>query len=138
MFDAGCIGIASSRSVGTGCIASGTAPSLFADAPVHGDTIRMLVSSLLPNTAGVILLGIPHKGIPLSATCTAYFDIAVPTVPVFFSTDATGGWLSPKIPISTDPSLTCSEIALQAALDNLPTAPFGMALSNGVWVKVGY
>ncbi len=98
----------------------------------------MDVGSFLPNTAGVILLGIPHKGFPLGATCTAYFDITLPTVPVFFSTDALGNWLSPRIAISRDPSLTCVEIALQAALENRPTAPLGMALSNGVWVKVGY
>ena len=36
---------------------------------------------------------------------------------------------------------TCLSVVLpaqQAALDNLPTAPLGMALSNGVWVTVGY
>ena len=129
---------ASSTSVGTGCIASGTAPSLFVDPPVHGNWSRLDVGSMLPNTAGMILLGIPHQGIPLSATCTAYFDITLPTVPVFFTTEAIGNWLSPRIASSRDPSLTGMEVALQAAIENLPTAPLGLALSNGVWVKVGY
>jgi hypothetical protein len=124
--------------VGTGCIATGTPPILFVDPPVHGKDCRLMANSLLPNTAGVILLGIQHKGIPLSPKCTAYFDITLPTVPIFFSTNAGGGWLSPPIAVSTSLSLNGVEIALQAALANLPTAPFGMALSNGVWVTIGY
>ncbi len=128
---------AASSRVGTGCIATGTPPSLFVTPPVQGRECLLIANSLLPNTAGVILLGIQHQGIPLSSKCTAYFDIRFPTVPVFFSTDATGGWLSPPIAVSTSPSLSGVELALQAALDNLPTAPFGMALSNGVWVTIG-
>ena len=92
----------------------------------------------IDDTAGVILLGIQHQGIPLSPKCTAYFDITLPTVPIFFSTDAAGGWLSPPIAVSTSLSLNGVEIALQAAIANGPTAPFGMALSNGVWVTIGY
>jgi hypothetical protein len=129
---------AASTKVGTGCIATGTPPTLFATPPVQGRDCMMLVGSLLPNTAGVILLGIQHTGIPLGPKCVAYFDLTLPTVPVFFSTDATGAWLSPLIPVSNSPSLTCMELALQAALANRPTAPFGMALSNGVWVTIGY
>jgi hypothetical protein len=105
---------------------------------VQGKSARLSVRSSLPSAVGVIVVGIPHKGIPLSATCTAYFDITLPTMPMFFTTNATGGWLSPRIAISRDPSLTCAELALQAALENRPTAPLGLALSNGVWVKVGY
>jgi hypothetical protein len=130
--------LAESSKVGTGCIATGVPPSLFATKPVQHKDCMLLANSLLPNTAGVILLGIQHKGIPLSPKCTAYFDITLPTVPIFFSTDATGGWLSPPIAVSTSPSLSGVELALQAALANLPTAPFGMALSNGVWVTIGY
>jgi len=130
--------LASSTSVGTGCIASGTPPSLVADPPVQGKSARLSVRSSLSSAVGVIVLGIPHKGIPLGPKCIAYLDITLPTLPVFFITDATGGWLSPRIAISRDPSLTCVELALQAALENPPTAPLGMALSHGVWVKVGY
>ncbi len=129
---------ASSTSVGTGCIASGTPPSLVANPPVQGKSARLSVRSSLPSAVGVIVLGIPHKGIPLGATCTAYLDITLPTLPIFFSTDAAGGWLSRPIAVSRDPSLTCVELALQAAIENPPTAPLGLALSNGVWVKVGY
>jgi len=39
--------------------------------------------------------------------------------------------------IGNDPLVTGVEIALQAGLDNLPTASLGMALSHGVWVKIG-
>ena len=129
---------ASSTSVGTGCIASGTPPSLVANPPVQGKSARLSVRSSLPSAVGVIVVGIPHKGIPLGATCTAYLDITLPTLPIFFSTDAAGGWLSRPIAVSRDPSLTCVELALQAAIENPPTAPLGLALSNGVWVKVGY
>ena len=136
VFASGCR--ADSTQVGTGCIATGGPPQLSVTPPVQGEDCVLSVKSALPRTVGVILLGIQHTGIPLGPKCVAYFDLTLPTVPVFFSTDATGAWLSPLIPVSNSPSLTCMDLALQAALDNGPTAPFGMALSNGVWVKIGY
>ena len=98
----------------------------------------MEVRSFLPRTVGVILLGFPHRGVLLSSTCIAYFDVTLTFVPMFFSTDRGGEWSSLPIPISTSSALTGHWFALQAAINDRRTAPLGMALSNGVWVKIGY
>ena len=105
--------------------------------PVQGKPCRWLVSSLLPNVAGVVLVGIPHAGIPLGSGCTAYFDLTLPTIPVFFATNPTGGWLSPPFMVGTSQRIMCSEVGLQAALYDPGTAPLGMALSNGVRATIG-
>jgi hypothetical protein len=130
--------LARSKPVGTGCIAMGAAPTLDVGPPVHGQDSRMEVRSFLPRTVGVILLGFPHRGVLLSSTCIAYFDVTLPFVPMFFSTDRGGEWSSLPIPISTSSALTGHWFALQAAINDRRTAPLGMALSNGVWVKIGY
>jgi hypothetical protein len=128
---------ARSQTVGFGCIAKGQPPSLSVSRPVQGYKSEIFLSSLAPKKLGVVLLGLPHTGIPLGSGCMAYFDIRLPTVPVFFTTDASESWLSPPILVGYSPALTCSNIGLQAAVDDLATAPFGMALSNGVWITIG-
>ena len=132
-----CSTTARSFSVGFGCVQSGQPPVLSVSRPKQGDRSEIFLSSLAPNKPGVVLLGLQHTGIPLGFGCMAYLEIRLPTVPVFFATDAAGSWLSPPILVGTSPTLTCSKIGLQAAVDDLPTPPFGMALSNGVWITIG-
>jgi hypothetical protein len=97
----------------------------------------MAVRGGTPKTPGVVLLGFQDT-VVLSRTCTAYINLALATVPLFwFTTDAGGNWDSTPVKIGT-PSIFGQKFGLQAALSNLPTAPFGMALTNGAWVKVGY
>ena len=82
-------------------------------------------------------MGIPHPGMPLGSGCTAYLNLVLPTVPFFFLTNATGGWLSAPIPVSSSTSLACVELTLQAAIDDPTTAPMALALSNGVLLRLG-
>jgi hypothetical protein len=124
-------------SVGVGCVGAGPVPILYTDRPVQGQTMRWFASSFVPNATGVVLVGIPHPGIPLGSGCTAYFNLALPTVPFFFVTNATGGWLSGPIPVSLSTSLACVELTLQAAIDDPRTAPMALALSNGVLLTIG-
>jgi hypothetical protein len=132
-----CQVFATASRIGTGCVGSGTAPTLDSTPPRQGQTCTWSVISGLINTPGVVLVGIPHLPTALGFGCTAYFDLSLLTIPVFFITDASGGWTSPAIPVSSAPHIMCSEVAIQAAFDDSNTAPLGLALSNGVWVRLG-
>lgn len=128
---------ATSTAKGRGCIYKGTAPTFGVQSPRIGQTWEMAVRGGTPKTPGVVLLGFQDT-VVLSRTCTAYINLVLTTVPLFwFTTDAGGSWASTPVKIGT-PSIFGQKFGLQAALSNLPTAPFGMALTNGSWVKVGY
>ena len=97
----------------------------------------MTFTSSSRHAVGALLLGVQHPGISLGSQCVAYLDLASPMVPLFFYTDVTGTWFSGPISVGASPSLTGMEIGLQAGVEDLPTAPLGVALSNGVWVTIG-
>ena len=128
---------ATTKWAGPGCIDRGTPPGLYVDPPVQGSTCRLFASSLLPRTVGVVVVGIPHSGLSLGSGCTVYFDLALPTIPVFFITNGAGEWVSPDIAVSGSVQQNCAEVALQAAFASPSTAPLGMALSNGVIARIG-
>jgi len=128
---------ATSTSMGDGCIVAGAPPVLRVAAPRYGQEIKMMVEcQALPNSAGVILVGFQDT-VAIGA-CTAYINLSVPTVALFyFNTDTGGVWNSPTILVPTNPIFGL-KFAVQGALDSWATAPLGMALTNGVWLKTGY
>ncbi len=124
--------------VGTGCIAKGSPPRLSSTLPVQGTSCQFSVSKAPANTVGVIQLGFPTVGYDFGFGCIAYINPMIRMIPMYFYTDRNGAWTSPPLAVGSSRSLLSAQVALQAGFDSPATAPLGIALSNGVWLTVGY
>ena len=128
---------ASSMTVGAGCIASGTAPSLSANAPAFGQAYQVTVSDAPANAPGFLIFGFAHPGMVLFTGCTAYVDLGKALVLLPFTTDALGGWQSSGLSVG-NPSMSWGlKFGLQAGIEGAGTWPLGVALTNGVVSEVG-
>ena len=123
---------ASSTTVGAGCIASGTAPSLSASAPAFGQAYQVTVSDASANAPGFLIFGFAHPGMALFTGCTAYVDLNKALVLLPFTTDALGGWQSSGLSVGNPSMSWGSKFGLQAGIEGAGTWPLGVALTNGV------
>ena len=124
--------------VGTGCIAKGSPPRLSSTLPVQGTSCQFSVSKAPANVVGVVQLGFPTVGYDFGFGCIAYINPMIRMIPMYFYTDRNGAWTSPLLAVGSSRSLLSAQVALQAGFDSPATAPLGIALSNGVWLTVGY
>jgi hypothetical protein len=124
--------------VGTGCIAKGSPPRLSSTLPVQGTSCQFSVSNAPANAVGVVQLGFPTVGYDFGFGCIAYINPMIRMIPMYFYTDRNGVWTSPPLAVGSSRSLLSAQVALQAGFDSPATAPLGIALSNGVWLTVGY
>jgi hypothetical protein len=124
--------------VGTGCIAKGSPPRLSSTLPVQGTSCQFSVSKAPANAVGVVQLGFPTVGYDFGFGCIAYINPMIRMIPMYFYTDRNGAWTSPPLAVGSSRSLLSAQVALQAGFDSPATAPLGIALSNGVWLTVGY
>lgn len=129
---------ASLEKVGTGCIAFGQPPILSGTVPVQGSFVRVTISGAPKNTFGMHLLGAPHDGITLGSGCVCYVDLSVPLVTLAFNTNSSGSWHSVPLPVSSSPALLGVTFAWQAGIHHPGSQPLGMALTNGLWLTIGY
>ncbi len=129
---------ATATKVGKGCIANGQPPVLSGTPPALGNTAQVFVRGAPQNALGMNLVGAPHKGITLGASCQLYVDLALPIIPLAFRTDSTGSWQLPRVVIPTSPALLGRMIAWQAGVSHELTYPLGVALTNGLRLTVGH
>lgn len=122
--------------IGTGCIANGQPPGLYGARPVIGKSGQLLLFGGSANEVGVTLVGIPHPGKSVGHGCQLYVDLAIPTVSLYFTTTSSGVWVSTPFPLAA--SLLGVSVGGQSAIRDLATPPFGLALSNGIVLRIGY
>jgi len=125
-------------SVGQGCYGAGPPPVMSSTLPVMGSTMQISVKGAPANMFGVTLLGFTHAGISFGHGCVAFVHLMWPTVPILFNTDSTGSWQSGPFPVSNSHQLWCMRVAVQAGIHHPPTLPLGMAITNAMWLRVGY
>jgi len=127
-------GGATAQAFGRGC-GAGRVPTLAATDPVLGRTMTLRGGDAAPNTAGVLMIGLPTpRPISLTPGCTVFFDLFAGAVPVVFRPG--GATWSFGLPIPSAPGLLGAQAVLQVFL--LPTAaPLGLDLTNGVHLRLG-
>ncbi len=123
-------------SVGAGAGGAGV-PVLSCTLPRVGQATALSLGQATPNAAGMLYLS-PGGAVlaPIGLGVVIALDLAtfVPALPV--ATSGAGGW-GASLTLPLDGSLIGVQVTLQAAL--FPTAgPFGVDISNGVTVTVGY
>jgi hypothetical protein len=128
---------AKAMSVGSGCITTGQPPVLSGTPPVLGGTARVSVSGAPQSKPGVNILGFPHPGIKIGASCVVYVDLGSSTITIPFITNSTGSWQTASISIGTSTALLGATVGWQAGIQNPTTPPLGAALTNGLWLTIG-
>ncbi len=128
---------AMTTNVGTGCIASGKPPLLVGSTFVIGQSGMLVVTDAQPGVPGVIMLGFPDAGRSIGWGCKLYVDTSASMVPIFATVNSAGLLLSPMFKASTSlpPGIS---LGAQGGITNAATSPFGLALSNGLVLKIGY
>lgn len=129
---------ATQKSVGKGCVGSGLPPVASGTVPVLGDSVILQISYAPAGRIGIGLLGLPHSGIGLGANCTLYIDLSRPSLSILLQTDNKGTWQSPSLGVGNNVSSVGLAVGWQAGINDPGSRPLGMALTNGVVLKVGY
>ncbi|MEE9127169.1 MAG: ELWxxDGT repeat protein, partial [Planctomycetota bacterium] len=125
------------QALGPGCQAQGPRPILSASDPVLGGKMTIRYVRGGTSSASVLAIGLPTPGLALTfGACVLPVDFTRLHVLQFLQTDAAGTWvLQPPVPSNT--SLKNLYLVLQAAQGPSPTLPFGLDLSNAVYLQPG-
>lgn len=128
---------ASSTTVGTGCGGVGT-PMLTTSPPIIGSPVYISLTGATPMAAGSLYVSPgPSTLIPLGMGCEIYVDFpatAVPLTPI--TADGNGNAFLPfGLPVA--PGIAGVVFTAQVGLFGT-AGPFGVDLSNGVQVTLGY
>ncbi|MHC4077592.1 MAG: ELWxxDGT repeat protein [Planctomycetota bacterium] len=125
------------QELGSGCAAQNLPPALSASDPVLGGKMTVRLVRARGSATTVLAIGLPTPGPALaSGACVLPVDYTRPHVLLFLPTDAAGTWqLNQTVP--NDPSLNSLYLVLHAAQGPSATPPFGLDLSNAVYLQPG-
>jgi ELWxxDGT repeat protein len=123
---------------GLGCAGSGKPPGLAANDPVLGGPLTFRVARAPANASGVLGVGFPAVlGGPLFANgCSVPVDYGLPHFLFFFTASASGAWQS-TLPVPKDTNLIGLQLASQTGVSAAMTGPFGLDLSNTLYLMLG-
>ena len=120
--------------IGAGC-AAGT-PVLTAPPPVLGSIPSITLVGAQATAPGLLLISaLPSLASPLAPTCIGWIDFATATTLATPGTDASGSWTLPIV-LPPTPILAGARAMLQAGVID-PTASLGVAVSNGLFLRLG-
>ncbi|HYC77597.1 MAG TPA: hypothetical protein VEI02_08220, partial [Planctomycetota bacterium] len=127
---------ASVVSLTTGC-GGALVPTLAASSPVLGGTASLAVANAAVGANGALFFALPSPTpLVLGAGCVVALDLATLQLFAPFVVDGTGGW-GTSVPLPPSCGLAGLGLAFQAVvLDG--AAPLGLALSDGLFVTLGF
>ncbi len=126
------------QAAGLGCAKIGAPPQLRATDAVLGAPMTLRVLAKPGISSGALAIGFPATSplINQGNGCLQTIDYALPFLLILFTPDLNGHWnLGLNIP--NTPTFAGLRVAVRAALGPTGTSPFGLDLSNGLYVVGG-
>jgi hypothetical protein len=112
-------------------------PGLSSNAPRIGHDLVFSLTQATPNGSGVLYYsGVPAAPLTLGSGCIVELDLATFNAFAPVVANPTGSWAT-TVAVPADVSLAGFQVALQIALFGT-AGPFGLDISNGLIVTVGY